>query len=87
MNSLSKNKIYQQKSRKRLIFTIFSLGVTVGIFYYLFKFVSPGEVIQLIKGVDRNALAMFIALSFSMSFFRTWRYQILLKLSGYSQVL
>lgn len=83
MNSLSKNKIYQQKSRKRLIFTIVSLGVTVGIFYYLFKFVSPGEVIQLIKGVDRNALAMFVALSFSMSFFRTWRYQILLKLSGY----
>ncbi len=83
LNSLSPSKIYQQRTRKRFAFTIASIGITVGIFYYLFKFVSLTEVIQLIKGVDRNALAIFVALSFSMSFFRTWRYQILLRLSGY----
>ena len=83
MDSLNQNEIYRQKSRKRFVFTLVSIGVTVGIFYYLFKFVSPSEVIQLIKGVDRNVLVMFVALSFSMSFFRTWRYQILLTLSCY----
>lgn len=83
MNSMSSSTMYQQRSSRRLFFTMVSIGVTVGIFYYLFQFVSLSEVIQLIKGVDRNALAIFVALSFSMSFFRTWRYQILLQLSGY----
>ncbi len=70
-------------SGKQIVFTITSLGVTVGIFTYLFHSVSLREVIQIIKEVNRNALAIFVLLSFSQSFFRTWRYQVLLKLSGY----
>ena len=70
-------------SGKQIVFAITSLGVTVGIFTYLFHSVSLREVIQIIKEVNRNALAIFVLLSFSQSFFRTWRYQVLLKLSGY----
>ncbi|MBX7137207.1 MAG: flippase-like domain-containing protein [Oligoflexia bacterium] len=61
-----------------------SLVVTVAIFWILFRFVSPQQVYDLLKGADRSAVLMFVALSFLMSFCRAWRYQMLLKLSGYS---
>ncbi|PID74180.1 MAG: hypothetical protein CSB32_02115 [Desulfobacterales bacterium] len=69
--------------RVKIIFTTASLAVTVGIFVYLFRFISLGEVVALIGNVDRAALLMFVTLSFGMSFFRTWRYGLLLGLSGY----
>lgn len=73
----------RSKTRRQILFAVISLGMTVGILSYLYKYVSYNDVIQIIKEVNRNALAIFILLSFAQSFFRTWRYQILLKLSGY----
>jgi len=68
---------------RNTVFVFFSLLVTVGIFTYLFQYVSPGEIIDLIKSVNRSALLMFLVLSISMSIFRLWRYLILLRVSGY----
>ncbi len=65
------------------MFTVISLGMTIGIFSYLFKTVSYGDVIYIIREVNRNALTLFVLFSLSQSFFRTWRYQILLEMSGY----
>ena len=38
---------------------------------------------QAIQNVNRNALLLFVVLSFSMSGFRTWRYALVLAISGY----
>lgn len=70
-------------SIKRILFTLTSIGVTSAVFIYLLNFVSMRDVIQLIKEVNRNALMIFIFFSFGQSFFRTWRYKILLHISGY----
>lgn len=72
-----------RKTQTKIIFTVISLAVTAGIFSYLFRYISIGQVVQIIKSVDRGALLMFVTLSLGMSFFRTWRYEILLGLSGY----
>ena len=62
---------------------LFSLALTVGIFSYLLTEVSFEKVLQSIQNVDRNALLLFLVLSFSMSGFRTWRYALVLAVSGY----
>lgn len=67
----------------KIIFTVASLAVTAGIFIYLFRYITIGQVLQIIKGVDRGALLMFVTLSLAMSFFRAWRYDLLLGISGY----
>ncbi|MDC0358457.1 flippase-like domain-containing protein [Oligoflexia bacterium] len=69
---------------KRALYLLFSTIVTAGIFYYLFSYVSLRDVLLLIKEVNLNALLIFVLLSFSMSFFRTWRYAILLRASDLS---
>ena len=67
---------------RRLAYFVFSLAVTVGVFSYLLSHVSMSEVLNLIRGVDRRGLAMFLVLSLSMSVFRVWRYQLVLGLAG-----
>ncbi len=67
----------------RWIYLLFSLAVTAGIFTYLLTHVALADVVDLIRNVDRRIVMLFVFLSLSMSVFRTWRYQILLKLSGY----
>jgi len=68
---------------RNTVFFIFSLLVTIGVFTFLFRYVSLREVFELIRGMDRNAVLMFFVLSLTMSFFRLWRYMILLRVSGY----
>lgn len=70
-------------SRKHLVYLFFSVLITVSIFYYLFSQISLSEVWGLILGVDRRALYCFVFLAVSMSFFRTWRYLLLLWVVGY----
>jgi len=69
---------------KRLFYSGFSLVVTVAIFSYLLTRVSASEVLELIRRVDRRGVLMFVILSLSMSVFRTWRYRLVLRTSGYS---
>jgi len=73
----------QLRMNRNRFFLLFSAAVTFGVFYYLFQFISLRDVIDLIRGIDRTALVMFFILSLSMSFFRCWRYTILLRVSGY----
>lgn len=68
---------------KKIVYMGFSISVTVAVFVYLLSKVSISEVLGLVRDVDRTALYMFFVLSFAMSFFRTWRYQLLLHLSGF----
>lgn len=70
-------------SLKHAIYLVFSLASTVGIFAYLFRHVTPGQVMDLIADMDLRGVAMFLVLSFSMSAFRLWRYHVLLRLSGW----
>ncbi|MDP6848768.1 MAG: hypothetical protein QGI24_08270, partial [Kiritimatiellia bacterium] len=69
--------------RKNFLYAVFSLIVTIGIFSYLLSHVSLGEVFDLIRGADRRGVAMFLVLSIAMSVFRTWRYLLCLRPSGY----
>ncbi len=68
----------------RVLYWVFSLGVTVGIFTYLLRNVSLGDVWDLIKGINKAGVACFLVLSFAMSFFRLWRYKVMLRLWGYA---
>lgn len=72
---------------KTFWFTAISLVVVVLIFRYLFQHISPRDVIEVIRNVDRQALVVFLLLSLSMSIFRTWRYKLLLNLSGHNPPL
>ena len=72
-----------QKSRQHYWFYLFSFLVSVSVFTYLLSTVSINEVVVLLKGLTTRWVFLFLFLSFSMSFFRTWRYRILLQVSGY----
>ncbi len=68
--------------KKRLqqgVFTIFSLFVTVSIFAYLFSHISLADLKQIFLNVSWRGLTAFFICSFMMSFFRTWRYAVLLQ--------
>lgn len=73
-----------EETVRRIIYIAFSIAVTVGIFSYLLTRVSLRDVLQLIRGADHRGIMMFLVLSFSMSLFRLWRYQVLLRLSGHA---
>jgi Tol biopolymer transport system component/uncharacterized membrane protein YbhN (UPF0104 family) len=70
--------------KRRLVFLVFSLSVSVGIFYYLFSYINFSDVLDLLQGVDSIALFAFVASSFAMSIFRSWRYLLLLSISGFA---
>jgi len=70
-------------NRRRTWFILFSAFVSVTVFTYLFSTVSPAEVIELLQGITLRWILLFLLFSFSMSFFRTWRYQVVLNASGY----
>ena len=70
--------------RSRLFYLAFSLIVSVGVFAYLFSYVSPREVLALIADADRRAVVMFVLLSLASSVLRAWRYQILLRVAGHA---
>jgi len=67
---------------RRKIYTISSVLITVGVMGYLFGMVSLRDVISTIKGMALAPFFCFIIHSFGGTFFRTWRYLILLNVSG-----
>jgi len=69
---------------RRIVYILFSLGVTIGIFSYLLTQVSLRDAVRVILDANHSAVMMFLILSFTMSFFRMLRYQLVLELSGYS---
>jgi uncharacterized protein (TIRG00374 family) len=69
--------------RRQIQFLIFSLVVSIGIFSYLLSKVSWQEVVDIIRNIPMIWVLLFLIFSFSMSFFRTWRYQLVLNVSGY----
>lgn len=75
--------IKETSSKRHIWFFLFSLLVSAGIFYYLFKTVSLQDIVNIIQGVTFRWILLFLLLSFSMSIFRTWRYMIVLNASGY----
>lgn len=82
---MTKEKLISYLPRGRqLVYLLISLCVSIAIFSYLLSHVSPAEVLEIIREVDRNSLLIFFILSIFMSLLRTWRYQVLLGISGYS---
>ena len=71
------------KSAKKHIYLILSLLTSIAIFSYLLRHVSPAEIFELIRDVNLNYLLAFFILSITMSILRTWRYKLLLGISGY----
>lgn len=70
--------------RQRLLPVSFSILVTIGVFYYLFKIIRPADIINLVRDLSLPILLTFLCLSLSMSLFRSWRYLLLLKAAGYN---
>lgn len=69
---------------KYTIYLLFSVGVTVGVLTYLFSQVHPAEVLRMGMGLRREGLIAFLACSLAMSICRLWRYEILLRVSGFN---
>ena len=69
--------------RKQWIYTAASALVTAAVFSYLLQTVSFREVIRSIKEVSHIALFLFVVCSLAATFFRAWRYKLLLSVSGY----
>ena len=59
-----------------------SVGITVGIMGYLLGKNPPRVILRAVLDMDRRAMFCFIVLSFGQVFFRTWRYQMLLRNIG-----
>ena len=67
---------------RRIIFAVVSLAVTVGVMGYLLGKHPPRKLLRIALDMDRRGLLCFVILSFSQVFFRTWRYQVLLRHVG-----
>lgn len=63
-------------------FGAFSLLTAGAVVAWLFTRISLTEAFNLIRGADRAAVVAFIILSLATSFFRMWRYLILLRSNG-----
>ncbi|MDZ4785765.1 MAG: lysylphosphatidylglycerol synthase transmembrane domain-containing protein [bacterium] len=72
------------KKSKKTSYLILSTLVTIAVFSFLFSHITFSDVVSLLENAYIPGILMFVALSFVMSFFRAWRYLILLKVSGYS---
>lgn len=68
---------------RRRLYVIVSVLMTVGILGYLFQFVRLEDIVSTIVNMNRSALLGFVALSIAMSVCRTWRYLLMLRLSGF----
>ncbi len=70
-------------NKRPVIWFICSLALSAAILFYLFQHISLAQVFQSIKQAYKPAIAVFCLLSLSMSLVRTWRYLILLGISGH----
>ncbi len=68
---------------RELFFFFFSLFVSLSVLMYLFSIISWSDLFKMISNVSGGGLLLYIFFSFSMSFFRTWRYALLLQIAGY----
>ena len=66
----------------RVMYVVFSVAVTAGIFGYLFTHITVSDVVEMVRNADIRGVLMFLLLSFAMSVFRTWRYALVLKTAG-----
>lgn len=66
------------------VYALFSAAVTAGVFGYLFTHVSPDDVLETVRDADPRWIGVFILLSLAMSIFRTWRYGLILGVSGHA---
>lgn len=73
----------KRRTAQRLALILANAAVAAAIFGYLFSVIRPGDVLDLLRNVDRRAVTMFVVLSLATTVFRLWRYRILLRLSGY----
>lgn len=64
------------------VYVLFSLVVTAGVMGWLVSSVRPGEILRLVQEADLRGILMFAALSLVSSFFRAWRYALLLRVAG-----
>jgi uncharacterized protein (TIRG00374 family) len=71
-------------SAKKIIYTIFSITITISVFWYLLSKVALRDVITLLKEANLNYVFLFVYFSLITTLFRTWRYQMLLQSSGYN---
>lgn len=76
-------RLNDRKHIQRGVYLLFSILVAAAIFTYLFSTVSPGEVVDVLRGITVRWVLLFLLFSFSMSLFRTWRYAVVLQVSGY----
>jgi len=74
----------QEKRKRKRFYFLGSVVVTALVFYVIFSFVSVSQVVAMLRGADARGVMTFMALSFLMSYCRAWRYQILLRVSGFS---
>lgn len=65
------------------IYTLLSIAIALSVLAYLIESVSFSEVFQLIKDANINGVLMFLIFSTAMSLFRSWRYLLLLQVSGF----
>lgn len=68
---------------KRILYWIFSLVVTAGVFTYLLRRVPPAEVGRVLINADPAGIGCFLLFSLAMTLFRTWRYHLVLQVAGY----
>jgi uncharacterized membrane protein YbhN (UPF0104 family) len=71
------------KNRSGIITLLISLLLATGILGYIFSSVSLAEILSAIGNAKREAVAAFLVASLSTSFFRAWRYRLLLRIKGY----
>ncbi len=70
-------------SGKQLLYFAFSCIVACGIFAYLFSTISINDIFSLFGKISITWLVIFVLFSFSKSFFSTWKYMIVLLVTGY----
>jgi uncharacterized protein (TIRG00374 family) len=78
------NRTIATSVARRVLIGLANILMTAAIFGYLFSHVRPGEVMELLRNVHPHSVAMFMALSLATSVARWWRYDLLLRHSGYA---
>jgi uncharacterized protein (TIRG00374 family) len=71
-------------SPKQMVLYLLSVSVSVAVFFYLQATISLDELGAILRQVSPLGLALFVVFSLTMSVFRTWRYALLLRISGHA---
>ncbi len=74
----------QKQLLKHAFYILFTIGITLWIFTYLFSVVAIGDILSAIKTSSFYYLAIFFLFSMIMSIGRTWRYMLFLNISGHN---